>query len=471
MKTGRNDPCPCGSGKKYKKCCLAKDQEAAARKPAVPAPPARTEAATQREPAPQRIQAAPPAPRPRSPAAERADVVWETFEEAHGERRAEVFLKALGDAEVMTPDMAFEMLDLLHRDAVANGTRALFATCVNALRERQPETFDHEAHFLLSWLLEDSLAEGMTDRVAPLARELAATAGNDLEIFTRTMDALAFHGQLDAIVPALRIAWPLVKASKDVMAWAVTAFAERGTSYEIYAYIEHNPAPDPADPSLLDRVRFFIAEPRENAVSEMIGNLTGTSVREWKADDFVLQPTRQSDDSDDEDNDKPPARDPAIDNLARLIREFVGYLRREEGVPYPRAQLAREELPRYFLRRHSGDLDPRPSMLEAAKHPGRQLPKPPPPAHPLCPERVTLESHLAGLMDLMSGRYHRAAALFLAMPAWLRFLKSRGLIDDAISKRVVADLIPLHKQLLEFWKRNPEDPLMYRQGQTWLESS
>jgi hypothetical protein len=23
MKTGRNDPCPCGSGKKFKKCCGA----------------------------------------------------------------------------------------------------------------------------------------------------------------------------------------------------------------------------------------------------------------------------------------------------------------------------------------------------------------------------------------------------------------------------------------------------------------
>ncbi|MBV8056713.1 MAG: SEC-C domain-containing protein, partial [Deltaproteobacteria bacterium] len=22
-KIGRNDPCPCGSGKKYKRCCLA----------------------------------------------------------------------------------------------------------------------------------------------------------------------------------------------------------------------------------------------------------------------------------------------------------------------------------------------------------------------------------------------------------------------------------------------------------------
>lgn len=43
-KIGRNDPCPCGSGKKYKQCCLAKDQAAAsaerAKRPVV-SPPAR----------------------------------------------------------------------------------------------------------------------------------------------------------------------------------------------------------------------------------------------------------------------------------------------------------------------------------------------------------------------------------------------------------------------------------------------
>jgi hypothetical protein len=27
VRIGRNDPCPCGSGKKFKKCCLAKEQE------------------------------------------------------------------------------------------------------------------------------------------------------------------------------------------------------------------------------------------------------------------------------------------------------------------------------------------------------------------------------------------------------------------------------------------------------------
>jgi uncharacterized protein YecA (UPF0149 family) len=25
-RVGRNDPCPCGSGKKFKKCCLGKEQ-------------------------------------------------------------------------------------------------------------------------------------------------------------------------------------------------------------------------------------------------------------------------------------------------------------------------------------------------------------------------------------------------------------------------------------------------------------
>lgn len=27
MKIGRNEPCPCNSGKKYKKCCMRKTEE------------------------------------------------------------------------------------------------------------------------------------------------------------------------------------------------------------------------------------------------------------------------------------------------------------------------------------------------------------------------------------------------------------------------------------------------------------
>src|SRR5579859_4270141 len=39
MKAGRNDPCPCGSGKKYKKCCLANDLAAPAEQLTAASPP------------------------------------------------------------------------------------------------------------------------------------------------------------------------------------------------------------------------------------------------------------------------------------------------------------------------------------------------------------------------------------------------------------------------------------------------
>jgi len=54
MSVGRNDPCPCGSGKKHKKCCLAKD-EAAVRAQAV-ADAQAAEAARQAERAAQEAQ-------------------------------------------------------------------------------------------------------------------------------------------------------------------------------------------------------------------------------------------------------------------------------------------------------------------------------------------------------------------------------------------------------------------------------
>ncbi len=63
---GRNDPCPCGSGKKYKQCCLAKDEAKAraarakaaekAAKEAPPAEDAAEEAPHTRPPKPQTHQ-------------------------------------------------------------------------------------------------------------------------------------------------------------------------------------------------------------------------------------------------------------------------------------------------------------------------------------------------------------------------------------------------------------------------------
>ena len=45
-KTGRNSPCPCGSGKKYKRCCIDKDERDQREQAAFDARERREQAAT-----------------------------------------------------------------------------------------------------------------------------------------------------------------------------------------------------------------------------------------------------------------------------------------------------------------------------------------------------------------------------------------------------------------------------------------
>ena len=148
MKAGRNDTCPCGSGKKYKKCCLAKDNKRSLEQTAASSPPPSSVGvlrpasaiATERpsllvEPRRPRRQTA------GAPLAARSDrrarqARWREFESQSGEARIAVFLETLEDVELMDDDFAFEMLSVLHPEAGQNGSRTRFAECVDALRER-----------------------------------------------------------------------------------------------------------------------------------------------------------------------------------------------------------------------------------------------------------------------------------------------------------------------------------------------
>src|SRR4051794_29167854 len=101
MKVGRNDPCPCGSGKKYKKCCLAKD-EAAARQASAQL------ATTQRElarafdlpPLPE-----PPQPPPLDPIDQARNELWEAFEAAGSVEQPAVFRRALAEPGLLDAEL------------------------------------------------------------------------------------------------------------------------------------------------------------------------------------------------------------------------------------------------------------------------------------------------------------------------------------------------------------------------------
>lgn len=101
--------------------------------------------------------------------------------------------------------MAFEMLNLLHGDAVEHGERARFAELVDALANRLPKVYQQSALTYLSFRLEDALAEGRED-VLPLARELGTLGARDIDIFNQSLRQLAYHGRLAAVLEAMRVA-------------------------------------------------------------------------------------------------------------------------------------------------------------------------------------------------------------------------------------------------------------------------
>jgi hypothetical protein len=218
-----------------------------------------------------------------------------------------------------------------------------------------------------------------------------------------------------------------------------------------------------------DRIRFFIADPDVDQLTEHIGDLAGQSPPTWTLADFTFRPVRKNrrNEWDVEDDEREKSPDAGAKNLSRLIAQFVGYLRREEGVPYPKGELIRDQLFSYFVRRHAGNLDPRPSMLEHAINPRKKLPRPPRPSHLLCPERVTFDVHLARLLGFMNSQYHMAIALFELVPAWLRFLEARGLIDAGQHAKSLEEMRPLRATLLRVTELHRDDPALLQALQNW----
>jgi len=93
-KVGRNDPCHCGSGVKYKYCCLQKDQEEANKSSASGSgttAPSQTSSTTES--------------RTLSP----AEKAWDTFDTSDYEDQQALIDEITGDPDRMDAENAFNM--------------------------------------------------------------------------------------------------------------------------------------------------------------------------------------------------------------------------------------------------------------------------------------------------------------------------------------------------------------------------
>ncbi|MEJ5198963.1 MAG: SEC-C metal-binding domain-containing protein, partial [Anaerolineae bacterium] len=319
---GRNDPCPCGSGKKYKKCCLKRDEEARRAAAASPSPALELPAADV-TPAPNlwtgaENRASEPEPEASAagPEADPYYARWEEFEaEEDYEGRIALFLRTLDDG-LMDADNAFEMLNVIYEDAVAHDDRERFEALVAQLRQRLPEVYARDAHFYAEWRIANALATGQLDALPALADELADTAGAQLDTVNRVFDQLAYHGQLSVLARAMRRAWPLVRDANRYFKWAVDEFAEQAMMMVLLDYLEHIETPDVAEMDALG-VEFAIVPARPEAAAHFLAHITGQAGRRWTLADFDLAASRRR-----KGEPAPPATDGRL-NLYDLTVEFL----------------------------------------------------------------------------------------------------------------------------------------------------
>jgi SEC-C motif len=453
MNIGRNDPCHCGSGKKYKKCCLENEEEARRKEAAPPPTPNHNKAS--------------------DPHLEAWNARYEEFEASDYEARIALFKRTLDDIELMDGEMAFEMLSGLFAQAAERDERDRYDLLIESLRERLPEVYKNEAHFLLENRILNALVMRRPEAVRTLALELAELAGDHIDRWNLMESQLAYHGYLDTLVEAMRLAWPEVRASNGIVPWGIDEFNERALQYETLNYVAKTPKPKGDDPALLERLRFFAGEGlNADRTRVIVGYLSGQTERQWVMDDFKLAPPkrRSRDDWDGEagEEEVKEARTPdsAKINLYDLTLQFVNYAHRIEGVAWTKANLASDEIFNFIVRRHAGDLEYRESMFDSMlrsvgqkrgpiKKFGRY-------EHLLCPDRERLDTFLAGKLQLLNHQPHKVAATMELIPAWMRFLETQRLLDAVLRKETLEILKPLAGDLLKpFDTLRSSDPTLH----------
>lgn len=449
MKAGRNDPCPCGSGKKYKKCCLAKHRSREPEDRLEPPEPRWDATEEKDEPVRANLSHRPDTPNAEpDPLCDAQDAPWEEFDARDYEGQTALFLETLDTPELLAEGMGFEMLDAIFHGALERGDAEGFELLVRALEERAPEVFRESAPYHLSSLIDLRVACGRLDELGPLAREMAAYAGDAIDMFSYTLDSLAYHCDLSTLVETMRIAWPGVRDAGDILPWGVEEFVDRAYRYEMMQFCGEAAAPRPDDPELIERLAFYGEPVADDFVKAFVGSLTGKV---------------------------PQTRIPRK-NRARWCRrvgmEFLGYLTREEGVRPGKADQGSKNLRDYLGDRLDGRLEHCPRLYDPGQRPEpreeecrRTRPRV---VHVLCPDARTLEPYLVHQLGFLSAQYCTVAATMEIIPAWLRFLAQRQLIDSGEHEATLQGLAKLHADLLKLWKKLRHDPSLHEAAlRTW----
>jgi hypothetical protein len=450
MKVGRNDPCACGSGKKYKKCCLQKDEQAAIE--------ARAEQEVRRA-----------APKAHSLDGEHvtgeieystsrsaaADQCWEAFEDADDETKFTLFRQALEQTDVLDDELAFDMLLDIYCACVERNEIARIVPLLDAFQTRLPEIYEQSALDYLSWHIEVALASANHDSLVALAKAHGERVDRDLDKYEIVRDQLAYHGQLPALLVHADAAYTQIRSDADLWEVHQEEFIVHAQRYRLFEYLERTPAAAANASDLLPILqRYGAVEP--NKLEHIVAHLSGQRHGQWTRQDFEGDTTTL------QEPDADSVRDYAIEGTASqrlnlLGLEFVAYLHRERGLSYTKADLGNTTLCSYLHQRNSGALSTNDTSMQSPAHKPKQQAKTSTPPHPLCPDPGSLRQYFTEEAGFVMQKQFAFSTALELIPIWLSYLQERSLIESADAANVIERLRPLCKDRIESCEQTLDD--------------
>ena len=297
--TGRNDPCPCGSGKKYKKCCLPKEQAARLQNPkaAEKLEPEKSAPSRPLEPAvnfPAVVDDMDKSPEI-DPLIERINDFWEAFIDAPYEAQWSSVDNMLNEEpELCDGEMVFEITNTLFSKAVQAGEVTRFKQLLSRLQEAAPEAYAQELAYILDYYIRIALLEEDDAALEQYFYQFSPLAGDRLDEYYRIVSALAYHGKLAILHAGMRQARPFVAEGGDLVEWAYAEYTEKLADIELLHLLERNPDLAADDATLQQRFAEYEMEPKPEVFSLHLDYLSGRRKPEWTPADFLYSGRRKN---------------------------------------------------------------------------------------------------------------------------------------------------------------------------------
>lgn len=419
--TGRNTPCPCGSGKKYKKCCLDKDQ---------------AEKRAERE-AQNLLSMASKDCRNEDDSLNDdpyMDELFFRFEAADFEEQLvmfhEVINQQLGDENDL-----FDLFSLLQQSADDDLSRRKVNESLVELRQQRFDCWKKDMGFYIHSFLLNSLVTGDIDNIRDYFLEVSKQPEQCIDIYCNCIDMLAYYGRQQELTEGLRLALPCVSKATGLMPWVADDIASRLIDYEILTWAETHSTEDlTALQQVVEKIQPKIESTTLCTYAE---HLTGR----LKFSNEIQRDAKNRLD---------------LEQISFLTATFASYLSRECGMSGITSLSAGREVYHYIARRETGELKAsrRLTLMFKVKGIKRKAPAP----HPLIPDPETLERFFANQLHLLSQADYAVALLAQCLPAWLDFLQEQNILESSDVEERLQLLLPLIKTLIEIFDNRRDIP-------------